>query len=124
VSVVQELGETVQAMREADEKEVEKILNSRPTGHYWIVIGYKPTHKKLKTGENMIMRVVKAYDKQPINLLGTIVLEVRDGEVVNETINIHDIPLDWSQIMPKAGLITTPYVQHRSDITGSYIYNN
>lgn len=121
--MVQELGETVQEMQKADEKEIEKILNRRPSGHYWIVIGYKPTHKSLKTGEHMIMRVVKDYDKKPTNLLGTIILEVRDGDIINETINIHDIPINWGLIEPKAGLIEHPYVQRRSDISDSYIYN-
>src|SRR4030067_628260 len=110
--MVQELGETVQEMQKGDEKLIEEILNRRPSGHYWILIHYKPTGKFLKSGEQVIMHVVKDYDKKPKNFLGTIILEVKDGEIVKETINIHDITIDWSLILPKAGLIETLYVYH------------
>ena len=122
--MVQELGETTQEMMKADEKAVEDILTLRPSGHYWILIHHKPIHKVLNTGQRIIRRVVKAYDKKPENLLGTIVLEVKDGEIIDTKINLHDMPMNWAAIIPKAGLIENPYVQHRPDIGHNYVYNN
>ena len=121
--MVQELGETVDEMMKADARDVEAIMNKRPTGHYWIVIFYKPTQIFTEKSEQIIKRVVKAYDKRPENMLGTMILEVKDGAVINETVNMHDAPIDWARIVPKAGLEDRPYVQHRSDIAGAYLYN-
>lgn len=121
--MAQELGETSQEMMKADDREVEKILNRRPTGHYWIVIAHKPSKFSLKTGEKVIMRVVKDYNVKPRPLLGTIILEVKDGQIVNHSINMPDAPIDWYSIERKAGLITDPYVQKRPDIGTAYLYN-
>lgn len=122
--MAQELGETAQQMITDDDKEVQAILNRRPKGHYWIVIAHKPSKLKLKSGEHTIMRVVKDYDKQPKPLLGSIVLEIQDGELINHSINLPDAPIDWESVGRHAGLIENPYVQHRSDIGQAYLYNN
>ena len=86
----QELGETKQAMMDSDWKEVQNILNTRPTGDYWIVIHHKPTKMRMESGQQVLMRLVKAYDKKPSDLLGTIVLEVKDGEIFNTIVHPHD----------------------------------
>lgn len=122
--MVQELGETVQEMVKDDAAEVERILNARPKGHYWIVMHHKPTKQRLSTGEVIIKKVIKPYDVKPQNMLGTIVLEVKNGEIINETINLHDAPIDWGSIIPVAGWSENPYVQHRPDIGKAYVYNN
>lgn len=121
--MAQEIGETAQQMVKDDSLEVEKILNRRPNGHYWIVIHHKPTKQVLTTGEKIILRVVKDYDVKPKNLLGTIVLEIRDGALVHYEINLHDIPVDWEKVEKKAGSLINPLVQKRTDITSSYFYN-
>lgn len=122
--MVQELGETAQEMMKADEEDVHDILNKRPKGHYWIVIHHRPTKMRMTTGEQALMRLVKAYDSKPKNLLGTIVLEVKDGDIINHEINLHDIPIDWERLEPHLGLIQNPYVQQgRRDIAGAYVYN-
>lgn len=121
--MVQELGETVQEMMRADDKSVQDILNKRPTGHYWIVIAHKPTKVKMTTGEKVIARLVKAYDKKPKPLLGTVVLEVKDGDIIDHQINMHDQPIDWGAIHNHLGFDQNPYVQKRRDIAGAYVYN-
>jgi len=121
--MVQELGETKQAMMAQDEKDVEDILNRRPTGHYWIVIHHKLTHMKLQTGEHVMVRVVKDYDKRPEALIGTIIMEVKDGEIVNTEVSPHDAPIDWGSVEQKAGLVdpTTGIENHRA--AKGYVYN-
>jgi len=122
--MVQELGETTSEMMKADAQAVEDILNERPTGHYWIVIHHKSTKMRMKTGEQVLMRLVKAYDTEPKPLLGTVTLEVREGEIISHKINLHDAPINWKAIVPNAGFIANPYVQKRSDLKGSYVFNN
>ena len=121
--MVQELGETSQEMMRADDKEVQAILNRRPKGHYWIVIAHKTTKMRMDTGQHVLMRLVKDYDNKPRPLLGTIILEVKDGDIIDHSINLHDMPVDWGLIVPKAGVISRPYVQVRPDIAKAYVYN-
>ena len=90
--MVQELRETTDEMMKADDKAVQDILNRRPKGHYWIVIHHKPSKLRMKSGEQVLMRVVKDYDTKPKPLLGTIILEVKDGDVISHSINLHDMP--------------------------------
>ena len=122
--MVQELGETAQEMMKADAKAVEDILNKRPTGHFWVVITHKPLKRKLDTGEHVLVRLVKAYDKKPQPLLGTIILEVMNGEIVDTQVNVHDMPIDMERVFPYVGDRISPLVQeNRRDIAGAYVYN-
>ena len=122
--MVQELGETVQEMMKADDKAVQDILNRRPNGHYWIVIAHKQTKQRMNTGEYVLVRHIKDYDVRPMPMLGTIVLEVRDGAVVKEQVNVHDAPIDTARVGPLLGFETAPSIQRgRRDIAGAYVYN-
>jgi hypothetical protein len=122
--MVQELGETAQQMIKDDDQAVQDILNRRPKGHYWIVIHHRPAKVKMDTGEYVLIRLIKDYDTQPKPLIGTIILEVKNGEVISHKINVHDIPINEERLAPHLGLLENPVVQkNRSDIAGSYAYN-
>jgi hypothetical protein len=120
---MQELGETVQEMIKDDDQVVQDILNQNPRGHYWIVIHHKQTKQRLKSGEVIIRKLIKAYSTKPNTLLGTVILEVKDGEVIGHEINLHDAPIDWGSIIPLAGHSENPYVQHRPGLGRAFIYN-
>lgn len=121
--MAQELGETVQEMMKDDLKEIESIMSRRKSDHYWIVIHHKPTNNKLSSGELVIRKVIKDYDVQPRPLLGTIVLEVQNGRIINEEVNLHDAPIDWQTIERYAGWSENPLVQEKPEIAPAYIYN-
>lgn len=122
--MVQELGETVEEMMKADDQAVQDILNRRSKGHYWIVIHHRPAKIRMDTGEYVLIRLIKDYNKRPKPLLGTIILEVKNGDIVGHQINVHDIPIDEERLAPHLGLAETPVVQTgRSDIAGAYVYN-
>lgn len=122
--MVQELGETVQEMMKADDQAVQDILNRRPTGHYWIVIHHRPAKLKMDTGEYVLIRLVKDYDKRPKPLLGTIIIEVKDGDIISHKVNVHDMPIDEARLAPLLGLEEHASVQSgRRDIAGAYSYN-
>ena len=123
--MVQELGETTQEMMRADDKAVQDILNRRPTGHYWIVIAHKPAKTRMDTGEYVLVRHIKDYDKSPKPMLGTIILEVKDGDIIDHSINVHDMPIDNERLQKHLGFEVTPGIQEgRRDIAGAYVYNN
>lgn len=120
----QELGETVDEMMKDDWKDVERILNENPRGLFWIVIHHKPTKHRMQSGEQVLVRLCKKYDKKPKPLLGTIILEVNNGEILDTQVNLHDMPIDEARLAPLLGLETAPAVQQRrSDIAGAYVYN-
>ena len=123
--MVQEIGETVQEMMKADDQAVQDILNRRPSGHYWIVIHHAPTKVKMDTGEYVLIRLIKDYDTKPQSLLGTIILEVKDGDIVGHRVSVHDKPIDNERVAPHLGFEINPGVQtNRRDIASSYVYNN
>ncbi len=122
--MVQELGETVEEMMKADDQAVQDILNRRPKGHYWIVIHHRPAKVRMDTGEYVLIRLIKDYDTRPKPLLGTIILEVKNGDIISHKINVHDMPIDEERLAPLLGLETTSAVQKgRRDIAGAYVYN-
>ena len=122
--MVQEVGETVQEMMKADDQAVQDILNRRPSGHYWIVIHHKPTKKKMDTGEYVLIRLIKDYDTKPKPLLGTIILEVKNGDIISHEVNVHDMPIDCERLAPHLGFEVNPGVQvGRRDIASAYVYN-
>lgn len=119
----QELGETTEEMMKSDDQAVQDILNARPSGHYWIVIHHKPTKMHLDTGESVLIRHVKAYNVQPKALMGTVILEVENGEILDHTVSPHDAPIDWGAIEKHAGRVDTPGVFEAHPISGAYVYN-
>ena len=122
--MVQELGETRQEMMKADEKAVQDIINKRPSDHFWIVIHHSPTKKKMDTGEYVLIRHVKDYDVRPKPMLGTIILEVKSGDIIDHKVNVHDMPIDTDRLAPLLGLEANASVQRgRKDIAGAYNYN-
>ena len=121
--MAQELGESVQEMMKADDQAVQDILNSRPTGHYYIVIHHKETKARLNTGEAVLMRHIKAYDKRPMAQVGIVILEVKDGDIIDTVVCPHDAPIAWDEVEKHAGLITDPSVQE-SPISQSYLYTD
>ena len=118
----QELGETVQAMMDDDLKQIQDVLNKRPSGTYWILMHHKPTKFQLSTGQRIIKKVVRVCDKEPQDLIGTIVFKVQDGQVVDIKSNLHDAPINWSLIEPIAGFSNDPLVQ-KKQIAKEYFYN-
>jgi len=121
----QELGETVEEMMKNDDKDVQRILNENPKGHFHIVIHHRPAKQILQSGEQVLVRICKKYDKKPRPLLGTIILEVKDGEIIGHQINPHDMPIDEDRLAPFLGREKTPVIQKgRFDIAGAYVYKN
>ena len=119
--MVQEVGETVQAIVEDDEKHIQKMLdaNKNRTDPYWIVIFAKPD-KQTFGGKPILRKFIKAVSQKPTMQVGMIV-----GEVDNKTSNIK-----WEVSMPDRpfgyevlGLQQEDAVVCETSIPNSYIYN-
>jgi hypothetical protein len=121
--MVQQLRETSEAMIAEEEKQVERILNERPRGHYWIIIAHKPLKQRLNGGQFIIKKVVMVSEKKPEALLGTIVLEVNDGQIISHEISPLDAPIDYGRIEKHAG--STEYSQFivNPRAASAYVYN-
>lgn len=123
----QELRETVDAVMADELKLVQDILNKHPTGDYWILMHHKPVHRNLQRtdkGQSVVRRVIKRYTSKPSTQLGTVVFTVKDGEIVDTEVTLHDIPIDTAKLLP---IIGDPdgiaHVESRPEIARNYIYN-
>jgi hypothetical protein len=121
--MVQELRETSDALQNSDEKELEKILNANPKGRFWVVIAHKPIKQRLKSGEIVIKKVIKLYKVKPNALLGTIILEINDGQIVSHEISPLDAPIDYGRIEKHAGLVDYSSYIINPRASQAYIYN-
>lgn len=119
----QDLGETVSALMRDDERDIEQILNKNPRGRYWILIHHKPTHEVTTEGQKVIRSVIKKYEARPPPLLGTVIMEVKDGEIVDTDVNFHDAPIDFQTLGDLGAVETNPIVQKRKANTSAYLYN-
>ena len=119
--MVQEVGETAEAIIEEDEKHIQKILdaNKNRTEPYWIVIFARPEKLTLQ-GKPVLNKFIKAYANKPRMQVGMIC-----GEVDNKTSNIK-----WEVSMPDKpfgfevlGLTKEDAIVCETSIPQSYVYN-
>lgn len=120
--MVQEIGETRDAIIEDDERIIQQILdaNKRRKGKYWIVIFAKKAPVKVD-GKLTITKYIKPYFKnRPRSLVGLIIGEVDNQRGTLEwEVNHHDIPFSFEQI----GLTDAQPIAMKSTIGASYVYN-
>lgn len=121
--MAQELRETSDALKSADEKELEKILNENPKGRFWVVIAHKPIKQRLTSGEIVIKKAIKLYKVKPDPILGTIMLEINDGQIVSHEISPLDAPIDYGRIEKHAGLVDYSNYIINPRASQAYIYN-
>lgn len=121
--MVQETGETRDAIIEEDEKRIQDILNANGhrTEKYWIVIFAKP-HKGRVDGKPALVKVVKAYSSKPGPQVGMIVGTVDNskGEVTWE-VNMPQRPFDYDGLLALGAQQSDNVVVETSTIPGAYI---
>ncbi len=120
---MQQLGETAEAMEAEDQKAIEAILNKRPTGNYWILLHYKSNELFMPSGERILNRAIKVYNTKPPELIGTIVHEVKNGEIVDTDVSLPDAPIDWESVLKHAGLEESMAVETNEKKAQAYLYN-
>ena len=90
--MVQQTGETRDAIIEDDNKKIQQILdaNKNRKEPYWIVVFAKPS-KNTVDGKHTVVKHIKAYPIKPSSQVGMIV-----GKVDNAKCNV-----DWEVNMPQ-----------------------
>lgn len=121
--MVQEIGETRDAIMEDDQRIIDQILdaNKRRIGKYWIVMFAKKAPISVD-GKLTITKYIKPFFKhRPRSMVGLIIGEVDNakGDIEWE-VNHHDVPFDFEQL----GLTDAQPVEMKSNIGASYVYNN
>lgn len=123
--MVQQLGETVDAVMAEDEKQIENILNEHPKGEYWILIAYKAqTNTCGPLGEYVIKRLIKAYKVKPMDLVGSIRMHVKDGEILDTDVFMPDRPIDWAEISKHCGLEEQMVAHEMPGLGRTYQYSD
>lgn len=96
---MQECRETTDAIIEADNEQLQKILNAnKHKDKYWIVLFAKPS-KRFVEGKPTLIKVLKAYSKKPTDMVGMIVGEVDNTKgTIDWTVNMPDVPFDYNSL--------------------------
>lgn len=98
--MVQQIGETRDAIIEDDNKNIEKILNANKGRKkpYWIVLFAKPT-RQVFDGKPVLFKHFKAYGMKPKSQVGMVVGEVNplNGEIKWE-VNMPQRPFDYDAL--------------------------
>jgi len=121
--MVQEIGETRNAIIEDDERIIQKILdaNKHRTGKYWIVLFAKKAPLQVE-GKPTLTKFIKPYfAHRPRSMVGLIIGEVDNSRgTLDWEVNQHDIPIDFAQM----GLTDAESIVTKTNIGSQYIYNN
>ena len=119
--MVQETGETSQAIVEDDEREVERILNQNKSRQepYWIVIFAKPANRSVD-GKPAMIKYRKAVFTRPRPMVGMIVATVNNqAGTIEWEVNMPDKPFGYEAL----GLEVDSAVKMRTSIPQAYVYN-
>lgn len=121
--MVQEVGETRDAIIEKDEEIIGKIVStnqSRKTP-YWIVLFAKPL-KQTYQGKPILARHIKAYSSKPKSQVGMIIGKVDNskGEISWET-NMPQNPFDFDALRIFGAKPCDDVVIETTSLAGAYL---
>ena len=99
--MVQQTGETRDAIIEDDNKVIQSIVdaNKHRKDPYWIVVFAKPSDKSVH-GKPVLVKHIKAYPIKPISQIGMVLGEVDNasGEIHWE-VNMPQRPFDFDKLL-------------------------
>jgi hypothetical protein len=121
--MVQETGETRDAIIEADNKIIEDIINTNKdrTDPYWIVVFAKPAKVSVE-GKPTLMKHIKPYFTKPSSQVGCII-----GEVNNQTgnvqweVNMPQKPFDFEALQSVGAKACNEVVVETTTIPNAYV---
>ena len=119
----QETGETRDAIIEADDKQIQDIIDANKglKDPYWIVLFAKPAKVNVE-GKPTLMKHIKAYKTKPFPQVGMIV-----GEINNQTgaiswdINMPQRPFDYDGLIALGAQKCDERVIETTSIPGAYL---
>ena len=121
--MVQETGETRDAIIEDDDKELQSIIaaNSGRKDPYWIVVFAKPS-KVAVDGKPTLAKFIKAYTTKPAPKVGMIVGEVDNSKgTIKWDVNMPQKPFDYDALQLVGAKSCDEVVVETTSIPGAYI---
>ena len=121
--MVQETGETRNAIIEDDNKEIHAIVaaNKDKRDLYWIVVFAKPS-KTCVDGKPTLIKHIKAYDTKPPPQVGMIVGEVDNTQgTINWEVNMPQKPFDFDALQIIGAKPCNEVVVETTSIPGAYV---
>ena len=121
--MVQETGETRDAIIEDDNKEIQAIVaaNMGKTDPYWIVVFAKPS-KTAVDGYPTLVKHIKAYNIKPPPQVGMIVGEVNNSKgTITWDVNMPQKPFDFDALQTVGAKPCDEVVVETTSIPGAYI---
>lgn len=120
---MQETGETRNAIIEADEKEIERLLNENKnrTEKYWIVLFAKPS-RVCVDGKPTLIKVIKAYSNKPTPQVGMMVAEVDNAKgTIEWDVNMPQKPFDFNGLLALGAQEEKEVVVETTSIPNAYV---
>lgn len=121
--MVQQTGETRDAIIEEDQKQIEAILaeNKGRNEPYWIVIFAKPSRSCVE-GKPTLVKHIKAYGVKPTPQVGMITGKVdNDKGTVEWDINMPQRPFDMNALVNMGAKQCDEVITETTSIAGAYL---
>lgn len=121
--MIQETGETRDAIMEDDNRQIEAILNANRhlRDKYWIVIFAKPSRNSVD-GMPTLVKHIKPYKTKPVSQVGMIVAEVNPvAGTLEWDVNMPQRPMDFNKIPGVQEIAGGELVTETTSIPNAYI---
>lgn len=121
--MVQETGETRDAIIEDDNKRIQDIVaaNRGQTSPYWIVVFAKPS-KIAVDGKPTLVKHIKAYGVRPTSQVGAVIGKVCNKTgTVNWEVNMPQRPFDFNALQQFGAKPCNEVVVETTTIPGAYV---
>lgn len=121
--MVQETGETRDAIIEDDNKRLQAILyeNRLRRSPYWICIFAKPTRNHID-GKPVLAKHFKAYGVKPQSQVGMLIGEVDNSKgTIQWEINMPDVPFNYDGLLAMGAEESDRVVVETTTIPNAYI---
>lgn len=121
--MVQETGETRNAIIEEDNKLLKEIMHVNRDRHdpYWIVLFAKPSKQQID-GKPTLIKHMKAYGTRPSSQVGAIIGEIDNKKgTVEWEVNMPQRPFDFDALPGVGNQSCKEVVVETTSIPGAYI---
>lgn len=121
--MVQETGETRDAIMEDDNRLIQDIVdaNKHRTDKYWIVLFAKASKTHVE-GKPTLMKFIKAYPTKPPSMVGMVCGEVDNSKgTIDWEVNMPQAPFDMDKLILHGAKEGEEIVTETTSIPGAYI---
>lgn len=121
--MVQETGETRNAIIEEDNKQIQDIINANKhlKDLYWIVVFAKPA-KVAVDGKPTLIKHIKAYKIKPASQVGMLIGEVDNSKgTISWEVNMPQRPFDYDALEELGAKSCNEKIVETTTIPGAYV---